>query len=117
VLLVLCIIGGFYFSWNQVRDYFNINNRSIISAGQAVQRLTPMNAKIVANYNGDTSLLYQMDRNGWASFQDPMPVLIQKGADYLVLVNPTKQDLEFGKTYKLVEKTDQYAIYDLHKTL
>jgi hypothetical protein len=115
VILILCIIGGFYLSWNQVRDYFNINNRSIISAGQAVQRLTPMNAKIVANYNGDTSLLYQMDRNGWASFQDPMPVLIQKGADYLVLVNPSKQDLEFGNTYKLIEKSDQYAIFDLHK--
>jgi hypothetical protein len=115
VLLVICIVGGFYFSWMQVRDYFNINNRSIIAAGQAVQRLTPQNAKIVANYNGDTSLLYQMDRFGWASFQDPIPVLIQKGADYLVLVNPSKQDLEFGKTYKLLEATDQYVIFDLRK--
>lgn len=115
VLLIICLVGGFYFSWNQVKDYFNINNHSIIAAGQAVQRLTPVDAKVVANYNGDTSLLYQMDRKGWASFQDPMPVLIQKGADFLILVNPTPQDLEFGKTYKLVEKTDQYAIFNLHQ--
>jgi hypothetical protein len=115
IILVICLVGGFYFSWMQVRDYFNINNPSIIAAGQAVQRLTPQNAKIVANYNGDTSLLYQMDRFGWASFQDPMPVLIQKGADYLVLVNPSKQDMEFGNTYKLVQATSQYAIFDLHK--
>jgi hypothetical protein len=115
-VLVGCLIGGLYFSWQHVRDYFNINNRSIIAAGAAVQRLTPKDAKIVANYNGDSSLLYQMHRKGWASFQDPMPILIQKGADYLVLVNPTPQDIEFGKTYKLIEKTDQYAIFDLHKT-
>jgi hypothetical protein len=114
-LLVICVVGGFYFSWMQVRDYFNINNHSIVAAGKAVQRLTPQDAKIVANYNGDTSLLYQMDRFGWASFQDDMPVLIQKGADYLVLVNPTPQDMNFGKTYKLVEKTNQYVIFDLHK--
>ncbi len=116
ILVVLLIIGSFYMSWNIIKEYFNINNRSIIAAGKAVQQLTPKDALIVANYNGDTSLLYQMDRRGWASFQDPMPILIQKGADYLVLVNPSQQDKEqWEEEYKVVAFTEQYAIFDLHK--
>ncbi|MBI3887630.1 hypothetical protein HY310_01005, partial [Candidatus Microgenomates bacterium] len=114
ILVVLCVLCSFFFSWQRVKDYFNINNPSIIVAGKAVDRLTPKDAKIVANYNGDTSFLYQANRKGWASFQDPMPVLIQKGADYLVLVNPTKADEGWKKEYKVVEQTPQYLIFDLH---
>ncbi|HVF69612.1 MAG TPA: hypothetical protein VNA13_03540, partial [Xanthomonadales bacterium] len=115
VILAISLLSLFWFGWAQVKDYFNINNRSIIIAGSAVDRLTPKNAKVIANYNGDTSFLYQTKRAGWASFQNPLPEMIQKGADYLVLVNPTEKDMVFGKTYKIVEKTPQYIIFDLHQ--
>lgn len=117
IILVLCLTSLFYFGWRQVKDYFNINNRSIVVAGEAVDRLTPKDARVIANYNGDTSFLYQTNRKGWASFQNPLPEMIKKGADYLVLVNPTEQDMEFEKTYKVVEKTPQYVIFDLRKNL
>lgn len=116
VLLVLIIFGSFYYSWNIVREYFNINNRSILSAGEAVQRLTPEDALIVANYNGDSALLYQFNRKGWASFQNSVPELINKGADYLVLINPSKEEnAQWGKEYVLVEGTEQYSIFNLIK--
>jgi hypothetical protein len=113
VILAISMLGMFYYSWSQVKDYFNINNPSIVIAGKAVDELTPKNAKVIANYTGDTSFLYQTNRQGWASFQNPLPEMIHKGADYLVLVNPTEQDMVFGKTYKVLKKTPQYVIFDL----
>ncbi len=102
------------FSWYYVRDYFNINNNSIVVAGEAVDRLTPKDALVIANYTGDTSFLYQTKRRGWASYQKDMPEMIQLGADYLVLANPTSSDFEFANKYKIVEATPQYVIFNLH---
>ena len=114
-LFVIFSVVMFYFSWFYVKDYFNINDRSIIAAGKAVDKLTPKNAKIIANYNGDTSFLYQTKRKGWASFEKPLPQMINMGASYLVLANPTKVDLDLGKTYKIVSQSAQYVIFDLNK--
>lgn len=115
ILAIFLVAGSFYFSWMQVRDYFNINNRSIIAAGEAVDRLTPKDAKVIANYTGDTSFLYQTHRKGWPSFEKGLPEMIEMGADFLVLANPSQADLDLGKTYKIVEKTPQYVIFDLRK--
>ncbi|MDE2025644.1 MAG: hypothetical protein KGJ07_04075, partial [Patescibacteria group bacterium] len=109
------IFVGFWLGWIQVKDYFNINNPSIVVAGQAVNRLTPKDAIVIAPYNGDSSFLYQTNRQGWASFDYDLPKLISLGAEYLVLVNPTQQDLSFGKTYKAVSNTKQYVLYDLRQ--
>jgi hypothetical protein len=112
-VLAICLVGMFYFGWNQVKDYFNINNRSIVIAGEAVDRLTPKDAKVIANYTGDTSFLYQTHRKGWPSFQYDLPKMVEIGADYLILVNPTEQDMGFAKEYKVVEKTPEYVIFNL----
>lgn len=102
------------FGWYYVRDFFNINNNSIVMAGEAVDKLTPKDAKVIANYNGDTSFLYQTKRSGWASYQNDLPIMVSElGADYLVLVNPTESDFEFAKDYKIVEQKPEYVIFDL----
>ena len=36
------------FSWYQIRGYYQVNHPEIIEAGLAVQRLTPVNAKVIA---------------------------------------------------------------------
>jgi hypothetical protein len=114
-ILLVATIFALQFSWYFVRDYFNINNQAIVTAGQAVDKLTPKDAKVIANYNGDTSFLYQTQRQGWPSYAYPIPKLVELGADYLVLVNPTKDDEKFAKEYKTVKATAQYVIFDLHK--
>ncbi len=114
-ILAICLIGMFYFGWHQVKDYFNINNSSIVIAGEAVDRLIPKDAKIIANYTGDTSFLYQTKRKGWPSFEKDLPEMVKMGASYLVLVNPTEQDLGLGKTYKIISQTPQYVLFDLRE--
>lgn len=114
VLAIVCLFT-LMFGWYQVRDYFHINNPNMILAGQAVNTLTPPNAKIIAPLDGDSSFLYQTNRQGWASFEKPLPDMIAMGADYLVLVNPQPQDLNFGKTYKLVSSSSAYLLFNLHQ--
>lgn len=115
LVFVVCFGFSMFFGWYFVRDYFNINNPSIIVAGEAVDKLTPKNAKIIANYNGDTSFLYQTKRSGWASYEKPLPEMVQMGASYLVIANPVDSDLNFGKTYKIVAHTSQYIIFNLRQ--
>jgi len=109
------ILLSFWFGWQQVQPYFDIDNPSIIAAGKAVQALTPKNALIIANYNGDSSFLYQTDRQGWASYEHSVSTLHKMGASYLALVNPTPQDMTWQKKYKVIAHTKQYVIFDLNK--
>jgi hypothetical protein len=115
LVFVVCFGFAMFFGWYFIRDYFNINNPSIVIAGQAVDKLTPKDAKVIANYNGDTSFLYQTKRSGWASYEKPLPEMVQMGADYLVIANPVASDLNFGKTYKIVARTSQYIIFNLRQ--
>lgn len=112
-IFIICTTLSFFVGWNYVKDYFNINNKSIIIAGVAVDKLMPKSAKVIANYNGDTSFLYQTKRKGWASFEKPLNEMIEMGASYLILVNPTKEDLQIGKTYNIVKATNEYVIFNL----
>lgn len=114
-VFIVCLSLMLAFSWFSVRDYFNINNPSIVVAGKAVDSMIPKNAKVIAIYGGDTAFLYQTKRKGWASFEKSVPELIKMGADYLVLVNPTPEDYGIGKTYKVKSVTNDYILFDLHK--
>ena len=113
ILFLVVTLFTLFFGWYYVRDYFNINNPSIIAAGQAVDRLTPKDAKVIANYNGDTSFLYQTNRRGWASYEKDLPGMVKLGADYLVIANPVPSDFVFAKDYKIVSQSPQYVIFDL----
>jgi hypothetical protein len=114
VLVVITIIS-FYFSWNIVKDYFNINNWAMVKAGRAVDTLTPKDAKIIAPYDGDTSFLYLTNRKGWPSFEHSTEELMKLGAGYLVIVNPKPQDYDLDKKFKLVSKTNEYILVNLHE--
>lgn len=113
IILLVCLFSMFYFGWNQVKDYFNINNRAIISAGEAVDKLTPKDALILAPRMGDTTLLYYTNRKGWPHNQASIPKLIKLGADYMVYIHPSPQDMESGAPYKILKQTDEYVIFDL----
>lgn len=114
-LLTVSIIFSFMFGWYFVRDYYDTNT-SLVVAGEAVDRLTPKNAKILTFMNGDTTFLYYTNRQGWASLEKSLPEMVQMGADYIAIPNPTQSDLNgFGKQYAVVAANSQYLIVNLHK--
>ncbi len=113
----LCLLTAcFSFSWYHIRAYYGINNPTIITAGQAVDRLVPQDALVIAPYMGDTAFLYQTNRRGWPiGFE--IGDKISKGAQYYVSVNYDDEANELLSRYQLVEKTDQYLILDLTKPI
>lgn len=115
-ILAICIMFALSFSWYHIRDFYNINNPAIIRAGEAVDQLIPKNSKIIAilhGSEGDTTFLYQTKRQGWTSFQNALPELIEKGAEYLVFANPTESDMVFKNEYKLLKADKDFIIFDL----
>lgn len=108
------IVVMFYFSWMQARDYFNINNHAIVEAGQKADQVLPRDAKVIAPYGGDTTLLYHIHRKGWPAFQDSLENLVKKGASYIILVNPTASErADYSKKFKTIASSSSYAIFKL----
>lgn len=114
LVIVSSLVFGFAFSAYQVKEYYKVNHPEIILAGQAVQRLTPENALVIAPYNGDTAFLYQTDRRGWPIATLPMDKMVNRlGAQYYVSVNFDKQTKEVMEKYDVLEKTEKYVVVRL----
>lgn len=118
ILTRLVVVGSimfmFGFSWYQVKEFYKINHPEIIEAGQAVDRLAPPDALVIAPYNGDTALLYQTNRHGWPYLTYSIEELIKRGATYYVSVNV--HDSETQDAYRkfiVLEETDKYIVLKL----
>ncbi len=112
LVLGASIVFMLAFSWFEVRGLFNINHPEIVKAGQAVDRLLPANAKVIAPYQGDTAFLYQTNRTGWpigGSIEDK----VEMGATHYVSVNQDDEANDLLDRCQVIEKTDQYLIIDL----
>lgn len=107
----------FAFSWFEIRGFFWINHPEIVEAGQAADQMLPKDAKVIAPYNGDTTFLYQTNRQGWPIGFD-IDKKIEMGASYYVTVSPTDADGEtkdLASRYTVLVRNDTYAIIDLTK--
>ncbi len=105
------------FSWFTIRTYYWINRPEIVEAGQMADKILPKYAKVIAPYNGDTSFLYQTNRQGWPIGFD-IEKKIKMGATAYVTVSPTDNDLEtkgLAQQYTVLVRNDRFAIIDLTK--
>ena len=105
------------FSWYTIRTYYWINRPEIVEAGREADRLLPKDAKVIASYNGDTTFLYQINRQGWPLGFD-IDQKIKAGATHYVTVSPTDNDGEtraLASRFTVLVRNDRYAIIDLTK--
>ena len=109
VSFVFCLM----FSWYFIRDYYNINNPAIIKVGQEANRVIPEGSKVIAPYGGDTSFLYQTKRSWWPVFDRSLPELIDAGAGYLILLNPTIGELKDFGIYETISEGSDFVIFKL----
>ncbi len=114
-IVMLCSGFMLAFSWYTVRTYYWINRPEIVEAGKAADALLPPDAKVIASYNGDTTFLYQTNRQGW-----PLGFEIDKkiaaGATHYVTVSPSDSDGETRaliSEYTVIVRNDKFAIIDL----
>lgn len=114
LLVVVCIVLGFAFSFYQVKEFYKVNHPEIVLAGAAVDRLTPKDSLVLAPYNGDTAFLYQTKRRGWPHITLPVEEMIKRfGAQYYASVNFDQQTNEVMAKYHVLERTDKYVIVEL----
>ncbi len=103
------------FSWYEVRGLYQINNPSILDAGQTVDKLLPKDAKVIAPYMGDTAFLYQTNRYGWPLLTSSIDKMISLGATHYVSVNFDKPTNDFihDPRFKILKRTTKFIILQL----
>ncbi len=117
LLSAICYLLMFAFSWYTIRTFYWINRPEIVEAGKMADKLLPLNAKVIAPYNGDTTFLYQTNRQGWPiGFEIDKKIMM--GATHYVTVSPTDSDFEtkeLAEKYAVLVRNDKFAIIDLTK--
>ena len=114
-LATISFIFMLAFSWFTIRTYYWINRPEIVEAGKVADAILPKDAKVIAPYNGDTTFLYQTQRQGWPLGFD-IDKKIAMGATAYVTVSPTDADLEtrdLAQKYTVLVRNDKFAIIDL----
>src|SRR5579872_6009790 len=109
-LVLLMVALGYY----EVQGYYWINKPQIIEAGQAVDKLLPKDATVVAPYDGDTAFLYQTNRRGYPITDRPLTQFIDQGTKYLVSVDPTDAGIaNLAKNCNVIAQTNDYVIIEM----
>ncbi len=115
-LLAFLAIFSLAFGYFEVRGYYWINKPQIIEAGQAVDRLLPKDATVIAPYNGDSAFLYQTNRHGYPITDRPLEKFIDQGTKYLVSVDVTDAGIQnLAKHCKVINQTQDYVIVEMFK--
>lgn len=105
------------FSWYTIRTYYWINKPEIVEAGRSADALLPADAKVIASYNGDTTFLYQINRQGWPLGFD-IDKKIAMGATHYVTISPGEDDgetMDLASRYEVLIRNERFAIIDLRK--
>lgn len=113
-LTLVSLTFMFAFSWYAIRGDYQVNHWEIVHAGQAVDKLVPKTAHVVAPYLGDTAFLYQTNRDGFPFMTMPIKDMIDRyNITYYVSVNYDDETNAIMKKYTVVEKTPEYVIVKL----
>lgn len=115
IMIALLLLSlTYYFSWIQVKGFYQINNPVIVEAGKRADQILPKEAIVVAPYNGDTAFLYQTNRPGWPVSALP---LVELAADYGVthFVSTTRDDKTNWvlRHFLILEDNPKFVIADL----
>lgn len=115
LMVIVGVAFMFAFGWYIIRDYYSIQHPNIILAGEAVDRLTSKDAKVVAPYSGDTTFLYYTNRQGWPVFDRSFKAFKKAGASHIAFADPTPEELNLESLFEPVVITPAYAIFDMTK--
>lgn len=103
-----------YFGWYEVKGLYQINNNSIVIAGEYADKILPKDAIVVAPYQGDTSFLYHTNRPGWPVVALPIDDLKNRfGVSYYISVNYDAKTNWLMKKFTVIEQNPKFVIIDL----
>ncbi|MBI2008287.1 hypothetical protein HYS82_01390 [Candidatus Amesbacteria bacterium] len=117
-VLAFSLIIMFGLSWYDVKGLYQINNGSILAAGEAADKLLPKDALIVATYNGDTAFLYATQRRGFTHLPLPIKDLKDRyNIQYYVSVTYDKDTRAIMDKYTVLVEKPEYVIIQLVEPL
>jgi hypothetical protein len=111
--VLLMVLFGSY----KVKDWYSSHNPSFVYAGERVSVLVPDDATVIADFGGDTTMLYYTERPGWSIMEFSIEELIRKGATHYVSAHRTEGVNELAKRYTVIEESAEYVILDLTRPL
>lgn len=118
VVLIFSLIIMFGLSWYDIKGLFQVNNGSILTAGEAADKLLPKDALIVATYNGDTAFLYATKRRGFTHLPLPIKDLIDRfNIQYYVSVTYDRDTRAIMDKYIILEEKPEYVIIKLEEPI
>lgn len=116
IITVFAVGLALYLSYNDVKEYYQVNHPKIVRAGEALDKIAPKDALVVAPYNGDTAFLYQTKRSGWPIQTLPIEDLVKLGADYYVSVDINDPGtFDAIKKFEFAVEEEEYVILDLNR--
>lgn len=116
-LALILLSTSFYFGWKHVKEFYKINNPSIIEAGQRANQILPKEAIVVAPYSGDSAFLYQINRPGFAATVLPLEEMVADfGVTHFVSVAKDDQTNFVKNNFYVLEETENFVIADLTRS-
>ncbi|MBI2465094.1 glycosyltransferase family 39 protein [Candidatus Shapirobacteria bacterium] len=116
IVIGALFIFSSYFSLYKVKDYYRINNPTIITAGNDAQKLLPVDSLLIAPNNGDTTLLYHTGFFGWPTEIYDIDTKVKEFSPrpvFLLSLNYDKYTNALIAKYPVVVKNDSYIILKL----
>lgn len=111
-IVSILVIAGLGISWMQIKEFYIVNHWEYVRAGEAVDRLTPPDSKVIAPAFGDTQFLYQTKRSGWPIGYE-IDTKIKQGATTYVTTSKDAEAQDLMKRYTILEETKEYVVIDL----
>lgn len=116
ILALLFFSLIFYFTWNHVKGFYQINNYPIVKAGNKANDILPKDALVLAPYNGDTAFIYQIQRSGWpvitSSIQD---MIADFGITHYISMSKDNKTIWAKRHFEILADEDDFTIIDLTK--
>lgn len=86
-LVVVLFAFSWFFSFYQVKDFYSYS-QDLVKIAEIVKTLTPTKAKIITDTEGDTTLLYLSERQGYPAPTADFDTLKKQGMEYFVTMKP-----------------------------
>lgn len=115
-LAVFLLAVTYYLTWLEIRGLYQINNYSMIKAGRVADEILPKNARVLAQYNGDTAFLYQINRDGFTSIISSAEQMKKDYAlDYYLSTARDPRTAWLMNKYEVVVDDPEYVIINFNK--
>ncbi len=113
-LLALAFIAiTLMLGWYSVRDWYIIGNPALVTVGERADQILPKNAQVIADYGGDTTFLYYVNRKGWSVRDKQLQEIIDRGATVYVSMHRDDYINKLARLYKVIDETPEYVMIDL----